>query len=282
MLINAVGYNNSEFADDGQQFKAASFITIGKKDAEGNNCVRLSDLKVTGYMDTMGGCWNGVYITMLKKDGANQKIDIGGGTMMDVTYFWNEEEGGMEPGWYDGDGNPLKDDSSPLGNADEITFANGEGIGITCDLDYIGCKLVSNGEVVQGAVDYTFVDDGQQIVGNPLARTIKLSEITCDGYMDTMGGCWNGIYITMLKKDGANQKIDIGGGTMMDVTYFWNEEEGGMEAGWYDGDGAPLKDNASPLGNADEILFDVGEGIGITCDLDYVGCQLHFPSLGLQ
>ena len=281
-LNNPVGYNNSEFTDDGQQFKAASFITIGEKDAEGNNCVRLSDLNVTGYMDTMGGCWNGVYITMLKKDGANLKINDPTYGEMDVTYFWNEEEGGMEPGWYDSFGNMMKDDASPLGNADEITFANGEGIGITCDLDYIGCKLVSNGEVVQGAVDYTFVDDGQQIVGNPLARAITLSEITCDGYMDTMGGCWNGIYITVLKKDGANLKINDPTYGEMDVTYFWNEEEGGMEAGWYDSFGNPLKGDASPLGNADEIIFASGEGIGITCDLDYVGCQLHFPSLGLK
>ena len=55
-----------------------------------------------------------------------------------------------------------------------------------------------------------------------------------------------------------------------------------MEAGWYDSFGNPLKGDASPLGNADEIIFASGEGIGITCDLDYVGCQLHFPSLGLK
>lgn len=277
-----VGYNNSEFAVDGQQFKSAAFATIGLKDANENMCVRLSDFKVTGYMDTMGGCWNGVYITVLNTDGSNRKIDDPTYGEMDVTYYWNEEEGGMEPGWYDAAGNALKDGISPLGNADEITFASGEGVGITCDLDYIGCKLISNGEVIQGAVDYTFVTDGQQIVGNPLARDILLSEITCDGYMDTMGGCWNGIYITILNTDGSNRKIDDPTYGEMDVTYYWNEEEGGMEAGWYDAAGNALKEALSPLGNADEIKFRVGEGIGITCDLDYVGCQLHFPSLGLK
>ena len=282
MLINAVGYSGKAFETDGMGFATPSFATIGKVDVIGNKCFKLSDLTCEGYMDTMGGCWNGIYITVLEKDGANKKIDIGGGTMMDVTYYWNEEDGGMEPGWYDGDGAPLKDDASPLGNADEITFASGEGFAINCDLDYVGCTLKSVGEVIQGAVDFTFESDGMMFVGNPLARDISLSEITCDGYMDTMGGCWNGIYITVLEKDGANKKIDIGGGTMMDVTYYWNEEDGGMEAGWYDGDGAPLKDDASPLGNADEIKVLVGEGLAINCDLDYVGCQLHFPSLGLK
>ena len=263
-------------------FKSAAFATIGLKDVNENKCVRLSDLKVTGYMDTMGGCWNGVYITVLRKSGANKRIDIGGGDTMEVTYFWNEEEGGMEPGWYDPFGVALKDDASPLGNADEITLAAGESFVFTCESDYIGCKLISNGEVIAGAVDFPITDDGLHFIGNPLARQVKLSEITVDGYMDTMGGCWNGVYITMLRKSGANKRIDIGGGDTMEVTYFWNEEEGGMEAGWYDPFGVALKDDASPLGNADEITFDVGEGLVVTSESDYTGCTIHFPSLGLK
>ena len=132
-----VGYSHSEFADDGLSFKSSAFAAIGMNDANDNKCVRLSDLKVTGYMDTMGGCWNGVYITVLKKNGANKTIDIGGGDTMEVTYFWNEEEGSMEAGWYDGNLTPMKDDASPLGNADEITFDLGEGIVVTSEVNTI-------------------------------------------------------------------------------------------------------------------------------------------------
>ena len=130
-----VGYQKAELVANGQM-KAAPFVTIG---ATG---VYLSDLKVTGEpIGEEGGCWGEVSIAMLTGSGANQKVDIGGGSKMNRTYFWYEEDGEYEAGWYDDNEDPLKDDASPLGNADEIFFESGEAIWVNVNSSYAGCTL---------------------------------------------------------------------------------------------------------------------------------------------
>ena len=66
----------------------------------------------------------------------------------------------------------------------------------------------------------------------------------------------------------------------MNVSYFWYDSMF-KAAGWYDTDGQALKDDDSPLGNADEIEIMIGEGISVTVDdsLFTEGTYLKFPSL---
>ena len=69
---------------------------------------------------------------------------------------------------------------------------------------------------------------------------------------------------------------------MMNRTYYWYEEDGEYEAGWYDNDETALKNDASPLGNADEILFGSGEAIWVNVGASYAGCTLNFPAVSLN
>lgn len=261
-------------------FKAAPFSTIGITDADGNKCVRLSDLSVKGYGEDgldLGGCWGNVWIDILEKNGA-VKRDADGREMQ---YFWYDEDGEYEAGWYDGNENPMKDDESPLGNADEITFAQGQGICFNADVDYADCKLSSAGEVLQDKAAYEIVDDGQSIAANPLCRAITLAELTVEGYGEDgldLGGCWGNVWIDILEKNGAVKR----NADNKEMQYFWYDEDGEYEAGWYDGNENPMKDDESPLGNADEIAFAVGEGICVNADVDYVGCVMNFPVLKIK
>ena len=139
-IIYAVGYHNNTLANDGQQFKStACFFTIGAKDADDDDCVRLSDLKVTGYLEDgldMGGCWGDVWIDMLHTNGDNLYVDD-----MVKSYLWYDEAGEYEAGWYDESEIPLKNNESVLGNADEIPFEMGEGICVNSRNGYDGCFL---------------------------------------------------------------------------------------------------------------------------------------------
>ncbi|MBR1960306.1 MAG: hypothetical protein IKA34_07040, partial [Bacteroidales bacterium] len=77
-------------------------------------------------------------------------------------------------------------------------------------------------------------------------------------------------------------KVDIGGGVMMNRTYYWYEAAGEYEAGWYDQGEDPLKDDESVLGNADEISFDTAQGIWVNVDSEYAGCTLNFPAVSID
>ena len=132
---DVVGYQKTDLVANGQM-KAAPFVTIG------TNGVFLSDLVVTGDpISSNEGCWGDVSIAMLTGSGFNQKVDIGGGAKMYRTYFWYEEDGEYEAGWYDESENALKDDESVLGNADEIYFESGEAIWVNVRSGYAGCTL---------------------------------------------------------------------------------------------------------------------------------------------
>ena len=110
----------------------ASFITIGVKDAEGNNCVRLSDLKVTGYEEDMAVCYGAIWIDMLETNGSVPKVGS-----LPKSYFWYDDpDSDISAGWYDNDMTPLADNQSVLGNADEIEFKPGEGICINAQDGY--------------------------------------------------------------------------------------------------------------------------------------------------
>ena len=262
---------NSELEQDGQQAKVPTFVNIVDQDG-----IKLSDLKVSGYAE-LDGCWGNVSIAMLRKSGANLKTDSG----MPVSYYWYDEEGEYEAGWYDIGENPLKNGASELGNADEIVFDVGQGICVFADQDYIGCTIDCAGQVFTARLDYPISTDGQQRIGNPHPTSIKLSDITVGGYDEDgldLDGCWGNVSIAMLRKSGANLKTDSG----MPVSYYWYDEEGEYEAGWYDIGENPLKNGASELGNANEIVFAAGQGLVVFADLDYIGCTLNFPALQLN
>ena len=145
--------------------KAAPFVTVG----EGG--VYLSDLSVSG--DNGGGF--------------NQKV----GTM-NKTYYWYEEDGAYAAGWYDVAENPLANDESPLGNADEIYFEQGEALWLNVDSEYAGCTINFKGEVTPASFAYPLVANGQ-MVGNPHPVTVYLSDITVTGdAIESEGGCWGG------------------------------------------------------------------------------------------
>ena len=125
-----MGYQNSDLVAYGQM-KAAPFVTIG------TNGVFLSDLTVTGDpIESNEGCWGDVSIAMLTGGGFNQYV----GDMI-KTYYWYEEDGRYAAGWYDDEENPLANDASPLGNANEISFEAGEGIWVNVGSDYAGCTI---------------------------------------------------------------------------------------------------------------------------------------------
>ena len=102
-----------------------------------------------------------------------------------------------------------------------------------------------------------------QIVGNPHPARVYLSDITVSGdpIVDNEG-CWGDVSIAML--------------------YFWYEEDGEYEAGWYDYAENPLKDDESPLGNADEIYFESGEAIWVNVKSGYGDCTLNFPAISVD
>ena len=130
LTSGVVGYQKSDLVAGGQM-KAAPFVTIGE------DGVYLSDLKVSGdAIESEGGCWGGVSIAMLTGAGFNQYV----GDMI-KTYYWFEEEGEYEAGWYDESNNRLANDASPLGNADEISFDSAQGIWVNVQSEYAGCTL---------------------------------------------------------------------------------------------------------------------------------------------
>ncbi len=261
-----MGYQKADLVLNGQM-KASPFVTIG------TTGVYLSDLEVTGEpIADNDGCWGDVSIAMLTGSGFNQKV----GNMV-KSYFWYEEDGEYEAGWYDYAENPLKDDESPLGNADEILFEQGEGIWLNVKSGYAGCKIEYKGGVLPASFGYPLVVNGQ-IVGNPHPARVYLSDITVSGdpIVDNEG-CWGDVSIAMLTGSGFNQKV----GNMV-KTYFWYEEDGEYEAGWYDYAENPLKDDESPLGNADEIYFESGEAIWVNVKSGYGDCTLNFPAISVD
>ena len=276
LTSGVVGYQKAELVANGQ-IKAAPFVTIG------TTGVYLSNLEVTGDpIADNDGCWGDVSIAMLTGLGYNQKVDIGGGSTMNRTYYWYEEDGEYEAGWYDNDENPLKDDESVLGNADEILFEQGEAIWINVGSSYAGCKVEYKGGVLPASFAYPLVANGQ-MVGNPHPARVYLSDITVSGEpIGDNDGCWGDVSIAMLTGLGYNQKVDIGGGSTMNRTYYWYEEDGEYEAGWYDNDENPLKDDESVLGNADEIYFESGDGIWVNVGSSYAGCTLNFPAISVD
>ena len=261
-----VGYQNANLVANGQM-KASPFVTIG------STGVYLSDLKVTGEpIADNDGCWGDVSIAMLTGTGFNQKV---GG--MVKTYFWFEEDGEYEAGWYDQAENPLKDDESALGNADEILFEQGEGIWINVKSGYAGCSIDYKGGVLPASFAYPLVVNGQ-MVGNPHPARVALADMSVSGEpIEEAEGCWGDVSIAMLTGTGFNQKV---GG--MVKTYYWFEEDGEYEAGWYDQAENPLKDDESTLGNADEIFFESGEAIWVNVKSGYAGCTLNFPAVSID
>ena len=90
---------------------------------------------------------------------------------MNKTYYWYEEDGAYAAGWYDVAENPLANDESPLGNADEIYFEQGEALWLNVDSEYAGCTINFKGEVTPASFAYPLVANGQ-MVGNPHPVTV--------------------------------------------------------------------------------------------------------------
>ena len=264
--------------------KGASFATIGIKDAQDNRCVRLSDLKVTGY-EPGTYCWGEASITMLENDGRNKKCTD---DSTDLQYLWIDDgengAGGYAPGWYDPNGEPMVEGSASIaGIADQITFAAGEGICFTVIQGYEAWQLQTAGEVLSEPIARKFGTDAFVLVANPLPRRVTLDEITITGY-DPGTYCWGEATITVLENDGRNKKCSD---ESTDLQYLWIDDgedgAGGYAPGWYDPNGTPMVEGAGSIaGIASEIGFEAGEGFYFTIISGYEDWLVKFPSLGLK
>lgn len=268
-----MGYSHTTVAKDGQQLQSASFITIGVKDAENRNCVRLSDLSVTGYEESFGYCMGNVWIDVLDTDGSVPQAEDGTA----LSYCWFDLDPDFPAGWYDLNTVPMKDGMSVLGDAEDITFACGEGICFNTKDGFEGCTFRCNGEVVQGKVEYIAAKDGQQIAGNPLARKITLDELYVTGYEESFGYCMGNVWIDVLDTDGSVPQAEDGTA----LSYCWFDLDPDFPAGWYDLNTIPMEDGMSVLGDATEIEFHPGEGICVNTKDGYEGCVLNFPPLNV-
>ena len=132
ILGNAVGYLGSDFGKENLVRKGASFATIGIKDALDNDCVRLSDLKVTGYAPGTY-VWGDATITMLENNGANTKCSDG---ETNLEYLWIDDgvdgEWGYPAGWYGPDTLPMTEEGGSIaGDATKIGYEAGDGFYFT-------------------------------------------------------------------------------------------------------------------------------------------------------
>ncbi len=171
-----MGYQKANLVANGQM-QASPFVTIG------TNGVFLSDLSVTGDpIESEGGCWANVSIAMLTGTGFNQYV----GDMIKT---------------------PLANNASPLGNANEIYFDQGEAMWLNVDAEYAGCKIDYKGGVFNASFAYPLVANGQ-MVGNPYPAPVYLADITVAGDpIESEGGCWANVSIAMLTGTGFNQYV---------------------------------------------------------------------------
>ena len=265
------------FGDESLVQKGASFTTIGALDGDGNKCVRLSDLQVTGYEKGVDAPWGEISITPLENDGRNKKCP--GDSTVNLAYVWIDDEGSdMPAGWYGPDDCPMSDDQSIAGNADEITFAPGDGILVTVSSGYQSWRLQSAGEVIQKGFAKKFGDESLVLIANPLARSICLTELTVGGYEKGVDAPWGEINITPLENDGRNKKCP--GDPTVNLAYVWIDDEGSdMPAGWYGPDDCPMVDDQSIAGNAEDVNFAVGESVYFTVSSGYQDWTIEFPDL---
>ena len=260
-----VGYDsNTETPAIGAKVVTPFFLNVGST----SGC-KLSDIKAIGYAPfTMGDA----HLNVLDQFGRTIEVDDGTGTGRKIqkAYYW--KDGGMvmpyiTPGWYDVDSKPMKDNSSPLGNADEIQINAGDSFYV---YGAQNIKLQFAGAVNQSQVSYSAKFSDAKAIGNPFAAPVKLSDINVTGYasaMFTMGA----IHLNALDPYGRTIEVDDGSGTGRKIqkAYYW--KDGGVimpyiVAGWYDVDNQPLKENKSVLGNADEISIDPGVGFWVYGD----------------
>ena len=274
----------SNFGDNTLVRKGASFATIGIKDADGCDCVRLSDLKVTGY-DPGTYVWGEAVITMLENDGRNTKCTDG---ETNLEYFWIDDGedglGGYPPGWYGPDFLPMTEEGGSIaGIADEITFAAGEGICFTISSGSENWQLQSSGQVLNDPEPRTFGDNTLVLIANPLPRRVTLNELVIGGY-DPGTYVWGEAVITMLENDGRNTKCTDG---ETNLEYFWIDDGedglGGYPPGWYGPDFLPMtEEGGSIAGDATKIGFEASEGFYFTITSGSENWFVKFPSLGLK
>ena len=279
-----VGYLGSDFGDTATVPKGASFITIATTDADGDPCVRLCDLKVTGY-EPGTFAWGEARITEFYNDGRNKKCTDG---YTDLEYFWIDDgdngNQGYPAGWYDPMGVPMIEGNDNIsGDATKITFKPGQGICFTVQDGYDTWQLQSTGEVLQAPVEKPFGDTATVFVANPLARKITLSEITVTGY-EPGTFAWGEARVTEFYNDGRNKKCTDG---YTDLEYFWIDDgddgNQGYPAGWYDPMGMPMiEGNDNIAGDATKIEYMPGQGFYFTIQDGYDTWNVKFPALAPQ
>ena len=263
---NIVGYGNANFTYS----TGAKLITPFFLSTDQTSKIRLSDIKVTGYEENEESCGE-VWIDELDEVGRTKQVDDGEGGKINVRYVWWDKPTGpvWDPpkaaGWYDINDTPLKDGESPLGNANEILITAGDSFYAYGTGDW-QAKFQVAGAVNANKLVMEFpYSTGAKALGNAFPTARHLSDFYVTGYEENEESCGE-VWIDELDEVGRTKQVDDGEGGKINVRYVWWDKPTGpvwdppKAAGWYDANENPLKDGESPLGNANEIVVQPGDG----------------------
>ena len=199
------------------------FLTL---EAEGK--IRLSELKVTGYEESMEYLMEMGFSVTFQRRASNG--------MPYATYEWADSSEDMETwvggSWYN------QDTSAIITSENDVLFNPGDGLWFdTPELkDCSGFNLVSSGQVISGSQGFELNAGGKIGVCNMMPAAVNLSTIEIQGYEDSME------YLMEMGFSVTMQSLLSNG--MPSVTYEWSDASEDMETwvggAWYNQDTTEL------------------------------------------
>ena len=244
---NIVGWATKDLQKNGNAM-CAYFFNVNSAKEDGSVSLKLSDLTVTGYEGNY--CAGKLSLQIL--DGLGRATS---------NYLWWEGVAGgkEEAGWYSAkDANAKRVCAE---NDNDVTFTQGDGLWVMCQDPAL--KIKSSGEVFMDDVCFK-LRKNFQMIGNPYATTIKLSQITVSGYADNY--CAGKVSVQIL--DGLGRAIG---------NYLWWEgvTGGKEEAGWYSAKDANSKRVCAENGNDEE--FEAGKGLWVNANVEGLVLTIASP-----
>jgi len=226
---NIVGWSDKELVAASSESIAPYFFRVGEL-IDKNSFVKLSDLTVAGYADNY--CPARVNIQLLDSVGRAS-----------ATYYWCEGVNGKEAaGWYDRSGSFVSD-----ANGNNVAFKQGAALWVHADA---GMVLKQAGEVFLDDVTFALAK-GSQMLGNPYAAPLKLSDLKVKGYAGNYAAAI--VDVQFLDKIGRTT-----------ATYYWCEGVASKEnPGWYDRSGNLVCD-----ANGNDVVLAAGKGLWVHSNVD--------------